>query len=130
VEKAVVVLVVEDDPLVHDMVGEALVDGGFTVAQASTPAEAMQMIEAPDASYRALVTDINLAKGEATGWEIAKRAREINPDLPIVYMTGDSADQWTSHGVPNSVLVTKPFAPAQLMTAVAQLLNTAGQINS
>jgi hypothetical protein len=36
-------------------------------------------------------------------------------------MTGASADQWTSHGVPNSVLSPKPFAPAQLVTAVPQL---------
>jgi len=123
VEKSVVVLVLEDDPLIHDLISEALVDGGFRVEQASTPADAMQMIEAPDAAYRALVTDINLAPGEPTGWDIAKRAREISADLPIVYMTGASSDQWTSHGVPNSVLLTKPFAPAQLMTAVSQLLN-------
>jgi hypothetical protein len=38
-------------------------------------------------------------------------------------MTCASADQWTSQGVPNSILLHKPFAPAQLMTAVSQLLN-------
>jgi CheY-like chemotaxis protein len=57
------------------------------------------------------------------GWEVAKQAREINPAFPIVYMTGAAADEWASHGVPNSVLLTKPFAPAQLLTALAQLLN-------
>jgi len=44
--------------------------------------------------------------------------------MPIVYMTGDSADEWPSKGVPNSILLTKPFAPAQLVTAVSQLLNS------
>ena len=73
--------------------------------------------------YRALVTDINLV-GRMDGWEVAKRAREIDPEFPVVYMTGASADQWGSHGVPNSILLTKPFAPAQLVTAVSQLLNT------
>jgi hypothetical protein len=38
-------------------------------------------------------------------------------------MTGAGSDQWPSHGVPNSILLTKPFAPAQLVTAVSQLLN-------
>jgi hypothetical protein len=33
-------------------------------------------------------------------------------------------DQWASQGVPNSILLTKPFAPAQLVTAISQLLNT------
>ena len=123
VDTAIIVLVVEDDQMLHDLLSEVLINGGFAVAQALNPADAMRMIEAPDAAYRALVTDINLAPGQQTGWDIAKRAREINADIPVVYMTGDSADQWSACGVPNSILITKPFAPAQLMTAVAQLLN-------
>jgi len=39
-------------------------------------------------------------------------------------MTGDSADEWASKGVPNSILITKPFAPVQLVTAVSRLLNS------
>jgi CheY-like chemotaxis protein len=70
------------------------------------------------------VTDINL-QGTMGGWEVAKRAREIEPEFPIVYMTGASTDEYASHGVPNSILLTKPFAPAQLVTAVSQLLNSA-----
>ena len=122
-DTSITVLVVEDDPLIHDVLGEALVDGGFTVAQASTSSDALAMIEAPDAAYRALVTDINLERGTSTGWEIAKRAREINADLPVVYMTGNSGNEWAANGVPNSILLTKPFAPAQLIAAVSQLLN-------
>jgi DNA-binding NtrC family response regulator len=124
------ILVVDDDPLIHDMIGEALIDGGFTVARASTPEGAREMIDAPDASYRALVTDINLAPGRPTGWDLAKRAREINSELPVVYMTGDSGDHWASCGVPNSVLLSKPFAPSQVTTAVAQLLNAATTVGS
>ena len=57
------------------------------------------------------------------GWQVAKAAREIDPTFPIVYMTGAAAGDWPSHGVPNSILLEKPFAPAQLVTAVSQLLN-------
>jgi hypothetical protein len=38
-------------------------------------------------------------------------------------MTGAAAEEWPSKGVPNSILLTKPFPPAQLVTAVSQLLN-------
>jgi len=38
-------------------------------------------------------------------------------------VTAASADKWAANGVPNSILLTKPFAPAQLVTAVSQLLN-------
>ena len=57
------------------------------------------------------------------GWEVARHARELDPEFPIVYMTGIRKDEWGSRGVPNSILMTKPFAPAQLVTALSQLLN-------
>ena len=58
------------------------------------------------------------------GWEIARLVRQIDPAFPIVYMTGAAAEDWASEVVPNSILLKKPFAPAQLVTAVSQLLNT------
>ena len=81
------------------------------------------MLKGRQTGYRALVTDINLL-GKLDGWEVARQAREIDPDFPVVYITAANADQWASQGVPNSVLLTKPFAPAQLVTAVSNLLNT------
>ncbi len=73
-------------------------------------------------NYRALVTDIGLP-GKIDGWEVAEQARQIDPKFPIVYMSGAHAEDWASKGVPNSIMLAKPFAPAQLFTAVSQLLN-------
>ena len=81
------------------------------------------MLEAKDRDYHALITDVNLGRGKLTGWEVAKRARELSPSMPVVYMTGDGGSDWAANGVPNSVLLLKPFAPAQAVTAVSQLLN-------
>jgi hypothetical protein len=53
----------------------------------------------------------------------AKQAREIDPQFPVVYMSGAHAEDWPSKGVPNSIMLAKPFAPAQLVIAVSQLLN-------
>jgi CheY-like chemotaxis protein len=117
-----VVLVVEDDAPVQTIVEEALTDGGFEPAIAASGEEAVTLLNGIKGKYRALVTDIQL-RGVMDGWEVAKRAREIDPEFPIVYMTGGNAAEWPSHGVPNSILLTKPFAPAQLVTAVSQLLN-------
>ena len=122
-QSKVLVFVVEDEILIQEMLEDALVDDGFAVERAATGEKAIEMLDAPEAAYRALVTDINLAPGKITGWEVAKRGREINPDLPVVYMTGNDSHDWASQGVPNSILVIKPFAPAQIVTAVAQLLN-------
>lgn len=40
-------------------------------------------------------------------------------------MSGDSAHEWTAQGVPNSVMVSKPFVVAQIITAISTLLNQA-----
>jgi CheY-like chemotaxis protein len=116
------VLVAEDDALTQDLLLDALKDAGFQSELSSSGEDTIALLEADASKYRALVTDINLA-GARTGWDVAKRARELRPNLPVIYTTGASADQWASHGVPNSVLVQKPFAPAQIVTAIAQLLN-------
>jgi CheY-like chemotaxis protein len=79
----------------------------------SSAEEALTLFRSGTKSYKALVTDVNL-KGRQNGWEIARRIREIDPAFPIVYMTGAAADQWPSQGVPNSILLEKPFSPAQL----------------
>jgi len=100
---------------------EALIEGGFQVITALDGSEAeARLREAPD-GFAGLITDIRL-KGGIDGWEIARRARAANPSTAVVYMTGDSAGDWASKGVPNSQLVQKPFANAQLVTAISILL--------
>jgi CheY-like chemotaxis protein len=123
-EDLLVILVVEDDQLIQTVVEETLSGGGFEVVIASSGEDAVELLDAAEASYRALVTDINLGRDGIDGWQVARRAREIDPEFPVVYMSGDSAAEWASQGVPNSILLPKPFAPAQLLTAVSQLMNT------
>jgi DNA-binding response OmpR family regulator len=123
VEDQPVILVIEDDQAIQSLVEDALTEGGFEPAIAASGEEAVTLLKGGLIKYRALVTDINLL-GRIDGWEVAKRAREIDPVFPIIYMTGAAAELWASHGVPNSMLLAKPFAPAQLVTAVSQLLNT------
>jgi DNA-binding response OmpR family regulator len=122
-EDVPVILVIEDDQLIQGVVEEALTEGGFEIVVASSGEDAVKMLEASDGKYRGLVTDVNLGRDRMDGWEVAKRAREIDPAFPVVYMSGDSSDDWGSKGVPNSIMLEKPFAPAQLVTAVSQLLN-------
>lgn len=122
-EDLVVILVIEDDQQLQSIVEDALTEGGFEPAIAPSGEEGVTLLKGHKGKYRALVTDINLL-GRMDGWEVAKQAREIDPEFPIVYITGAAADKWASHGVPNSILLTKPFAPAQLVTAVSQLLNS------
>ena len=117
------ILVVEDDQLVQTVVEDSLSDVGFETVITPSGEKAVELLDAAEGKYRALVTDINLSSGDLDGWDVARHAREIDPHFPVVYMSGIEADDWASKGVPNSVMLAKPFAPAQLVTAISQLLN-------
>jgi CheY-like chemotaxis protein len=105
------------------MIGPALEGAGFAVVTASNGHEAIALLEREGAPLvRALLTDIDLGT-EVNGWDVARHARELYPGIPVVYVTGGSAEEWSAHGVPNSVVICKPFVPIQVVTAVSQLLN-------
>ena len=117
----VTVLVVEDDQLIQALVEEALADGGFESAITASGEEAITLL-GDNTHYRAVVTDIDLI-GRLDGWEVARAARKTDPTMPVIYMTGAHGEEWAAMGVPNSVMLGKPFAPAQLVTALSNLLN-------
>ena len=74
-----------------------------------------------------LITDIQLGAGP-NGWEVARHARTKFANLPVVYVSGDSAADWTAEGVPCSIMLQKPYADAQILTAIASLLNVTGPL--
>ena len=115
--------VIEDEYPLQGIVEESLIDGGFATDILSSGEEALTLFKGGLKHYKALVTDVNL-KGRLNGWEVARQIREIDPGCPVIYLTGAAADEWAAQGVPNSILLQKPFAPAQLVTAVSNLLNT------
>lgn len=121
----VIILLAEDEALIQAMVTEVLEDAGFAVVPVSDGTEAISRLDAEHQNLAGLISDIRLGSGP-NGWEIARHARELRPDLPVVYMTADSGAEWAANGVPKSVLVQKPFAPAQIVTAIATLINEAG----
>lgn len=120
--ESLVVLIVDDEALVADLVEAGLREAGFETVVALSGEEAFVFLQEHAATVRGLVTDVNLGKG-MSGFDLGRRARELLPELPVLYMTGDSVHKWSSQGVPNSVVIPKPFVAAQIVTALSSLLN-------
>nr|WP_043626511.1 response regulator [Ensifer sp. ZNC0028] len=120
--ETVTLLLVEDESLLLLEFEQALADAGFNIIAAAGGRDALQILNAPPTPIQGLVTDIRLG-APPDGWDLARGAREIDPQIPVVYVSGDSARDWGSKGVPNSIMLEKPFAMAQLVTAISQLLN-------
>jgi DNA-binding response OmpR family regulator len=122
--EAPALLLVEDEILLHEILTMELADAGFETVAVSEGNQALAELEAVATRFKAIITDIRLGDGP-DGWSVARRARELVADMPVIYITGDSAHEWSSKGVPGSVVIAKPFAAAQLSTAVATLITAA-----
>jgi DNA-binding response OmpR family regulator len=119
---AVLILVVEDDRAAGNEMKRALEDAGFRVLLVESGEKATSMFDENAGEIGGLVADVKLG-GNVSGWDVARHAREVNQELPVVYITGFHVEDWASQGVPKSTLVQKPFAPAQIITAISSLLN-------
>ena len=120
----VILLLVEDDDVIQNVLNDALSEAGFDVVVASNGTKAIAELNADGERFKGLITDIRLGVGPK-GWDVGRRAREIVPGMPVIYMSGNSADEWSANGVPESIMLQKPFVMAQLITAITTLLNQA-----
>ena len=118
------VLLVEDEVLILEIVQDALEQAGFAVQAAPSGGAALDLMSEGVAELAGLVTDIRLGEGP-NGWDLARHARRNRPDMPVIYMTADSAADWPVEGVPRSQLVQKPFAVSQIVTALSAMLTQA-----
>lgn len=114
------VLVVEDEAEVRKLIEEAFVQAGLSVASAPTDASAYSLLEQEPRSFAVLVADINLGKG-TTGFDVARRARQLNPGIKVIYITGQAA-QVGKFGVADGEMFPKPFSPVALADRVLQKL--------
>jgi CheY-like chemotaxis protein len=114
-------LVVDDEPLVRMLMVETLEDAGYDVFEACDGAEALRLINDPD-HVDVVVTDFNMPG--CNGTEVAKRAREKHPRVPVLFVSGRS-DLIAASGAPAPYgSLPKPFTMTELATAVNSLLAT------
>ncbi|MET0273675.1 MAG: response regulator [Phenylobacterium sp.] len=113
------VLLVEDEADVRELIEEAFEAQGIAVSSAESDARAYQILEAEARSFAVLVADINLGAG-TTGFDVARRARLLNPGLKVVYITGHAA-HLDRFGVDGALMFPKPFNPTELAQQVLDL---------
>ena len=113
-------LYVEDEIFTQQFVESSLLGAGYDVCIASDGTEALEKLASVGPALCGLVTDVDLGDCP-TGWQVAREARKMLPGLPVVYVSGASAHEWGAMSVPDSLIVAKPFSPAQIVAGIAQL---------
>ncbi|MNG66715.1 Blue-light-activated protein [compost metagenome] len=113
------VLLVDDDHLVRDMLGDVLRQYGYRVRQAHSGEQALALL---DEGIDLLLTDF--AMPEFNGAQLALAARERHPGLPVVFLTGYAELQGLD--LPGSLVIQKPVQAQELARALNELLAAAG----
>jgi CheY-like chemotaxis protein len=113
----VTVLVVEDEPLLCELMVDELKTLGFVVLRATTGEEALRLIDG-DEPVDVLFTDIRLP-GALDGWDVAEKFRVRNPSGPVIYTTGYSGTP--ARQVTQSTFLPKPYRPAAIIKEIRRL---------
>ncbi len=115
------ILLVDDTDSVRMMVGEMLSEAGYQVTLAADARQALRHLR-QDPAFDLLLSDVGLPGMD--GRELADAAREINPVLPVLFITGYTEraavrDSFLGTGMS---LLPKPFSLLELMAAVRAAL--------
>ena len=116
------VLMVEDEPLITELITEVLSENGFAVHAVADGETALRYLDdGPEVDV--LFTDINL-EGRMDGATLAKQVRDRRPDLPIVYCSGRYSPSALAPMMSRSIFLKKPYNPADLCTLLTRLTST------
>ena len=121
VERGATILLVEDEAIVRNMAARTLTRAGYRVLPAATPGEALALFDEHASEIALLVTDVVMP--EMHGTALARHLSAERPGLPVLLMSGYS-DSIPADAVGTELagFLAKPFAPADLVSAVAELL--------
>jgi PAS domain S-box-containing protein len=116
-----VVLVVEDEPVVRDLIVEALDELGYHALEAADGPAGLAILEA-EGRIDLLVTDIGLPG--LNGRQMADAGRARRPGLRVLFMTGYAENAAAASGFlePGMQLITKPFAIEALATRIRDII--------
>jgi two-component system, response regulator PdtaR len=121
-EAPISVLLVEDEVQISNLVADCLTASGFVVHEVTTADEALRFIDS-GANIDVMFTDVNLPGG-MDGAELATRARERRPEMPIVYASGRFKLSDIAPLVPRSLFMSKPYDPADVCALLTRLTAT------
>jgi len=118
-KKEPAVLLVEDEPLLGELMTEALIDQGFEVHAAGDAGDALRHLVS-GAEVDILFTDIDLGGG-MDGAELAQLAREMRPKLPVVYTSGRRLPAHIA-AVPGAAFLPKPYSLDDVSATLGQIM--------
>jgi two-component system, cell cycle sensor histidine kinase and response regulator CckA len=120
------VLVAEDDEAVRNSTVRALEHAGYTVVAAPDGVRALQELRQHSTPFDLLLTDVVMPG--MSGSVLAKRARALQPGMPVLFMSGYADDDAVRDGLAAGTVtcLAKPFTATELCAAVHRTITERG----
>lgn len=118
---AIRILIVDDSPLIHNMMRKSLEKNGLEVCgDAKNGREAIELFE----STRPDIVFMDITMPVMDGLEAAKYIKENNRDAYIIMLTamGDEEIIGQAHEIGVDVFLKKPFNEEKIMQAISQIV--------
>jgi two-component system, cell cycle sensor histidine kinase and response regulator CckA len=117
------ILVIEDEEIVRSLAVRGLRDHGYTVIEAKNGLEALGYLKRYPGSVDLVISDVVMP--EMGGREFGQRVALLEPDLPILFMSGYTGDDVVQRGLldPGAPFQQKPFTPGTLAAKVRAMLD-------
>ncbi|MDK9709095.1 MAG: response regulator [Desulforhopalus sp.] len=121
------ILLVEDDAAILQMVERMLGQLRYHVLVAKSPLDAIIISENHPEGIDLLLTDVVMP--ELNGSDLAKRLRDLFPNLAVLFMSGYTANIIAHRGILDKdiYLLQKPFSKKELSIKLKEVLNNAGR---
>ncbi len=120
-EKAVTILVVEDEEALRRVVKRVLEASGFSVFTAANGVEALQRLEEHKGQIDLVVTDVVMP--EMGGIELAERLALTHPSIKVLCTSGYTGHSTSGHPMLEpSRFLPKPFKAQELLSKVQEVL--------
>jgi len=122
-EPSETLLLVEDEASVRELLRELLETAGYSVLEASGPAEALQIVQSRTQPIQLLITDVVMP--EMTGPELARRLAEMRPGLRMLFLSGYTEGVVADKGLlgDGAHFLQKPFTGDALEAKVREVLD-------
>ena len=120
------ILVVEDEDVVRALACRGLREQGYTVLEARHGREALDRVEEGRHVIDLVISDVVMP--ELNGRELGSRLTALQPELPVLYMSGYTGDDVIQRGLlePGVPFQQKPFTPQGLARKVREMLDGRG----
>jgi CheY-like chemotaxis protein len=118
------ILVVEDEPVLRELVCEVLRQYEYRVIEAGSGVEALRIWDEFDGEVDLLLTDMVMPEG-MTGLELAAQLKKRKQGLKVIYSSGYSPEAMgRTFGESDTVFLPKPYVPPQLARTVRTCLDS------